>query len=215
MAFGMQTASTPDFNDIIKFDANAGRMFRIDYNLDTREKVPTDITGPPAARFAVDFGSLEIGYGRFTATGPEFHIVPVEQKLPAQPLDKDDKGRLLFRPVFRVKVYGKILDGLREWASLANCVLESVDDLYNKFRVAPEAQAGQIPIVELTRTVPVVLGRGSRQRTLYAPCFSIVGWTDRVAAMGERRVPPPTPPPPVSTDVATRPDRSLDDDIPF
>ena len=98
MAFGMQTASTPDFNDIIKFDANAGRMFRIDYNLDTREKVPTDITGPPAARFAVDFGSLEIGYGRFTATGPEFHIVPVEQKLPAQPLDKDDKGRAAVPP---------------------------------------------------------------------------------------------------------------------
>ena len=214
MAFGMQTASTPDFADIVKYDANAGRFFRVDYNLDTREKAPVDITTPPP-RFAIDFGSLEVGYGRFTATGPEFHIVPVEQKLPAQPLEKDEKGRLLFRPVFRVKLYGKVLDGLREWASAANCVLETVDDLYNKFRAAPEAQSGKIPIVELTRTIPVVFGRGARQRTLYAPCFSIVGWTDRVPAMGERTVPPPTPPPSASTDVATGPDRSLDDEIPF
>ena len=80
---------------------------------------------------------------------------------------------------------------------------------------APEAQSGKIPIVELTRTIPVVFGRGARQRTLYAPCFSIVGWTDRVPAMGERTVPPPTPPPPMSTDIATGPDRSLDDEIPF
>jgi len=214
MAFGMQTAATPDFADIVKYDANAGRFFRVDYNLDTREKVPVDITTPPP-KFAIDFGSLEVGYGRFTATGPEFHVVPVEQKLPAQPLEKDEKGRLLFRPVFRVKLYGKVLDGLREWASAANCVLETVDDLYNKFRAAPEAQAGKIPIIELTRTMPVVFGRGARQRTLYAPCFTIVGWTDRPAAMGERTVPPPKPAPPASAAVATGPEQSLADEIPF
>jgi hypothetical protein len=214
MAFGMEKTAAPDFADIIKYDANAGRMFKIDYNLDTREKTPVDITNPPP-RFAVDFGSLEVGYGRFTATGPEYHIVPEGQTLPPQPLDKDDKGRLLFRPVFRVKIYGKVLDGLREWASSANCVLEAVDDLYNKFRETPEAQQGKIPIVELTRTIPVVFGRGARQRTLYAPCLTIVGLTDRVPAMGERTVPPPKPAPPVSTRVTTGPEPLIDDDIPF
>ena len=214
MAFGLKTTTAPDFADIVKYDANAGRFFKVDYNIDTREKVPVEITTPPP-KFAVDFGSLEIGYGRFAPTGPEFHIVPIGQKLPAQPLDKDEKKRLLFRPAFRVKLYGKVLDGLREWASTANCVLDPVDDLYNKVCAAPEAQSGKIPIVQLSRTIPVMLGRGERQRTLYAPCFVIVGWTDRVPAMGERTVPPPTPPPPASTDVATGPDRSLDDEIPF
>jgi hypothetical protein len=214
MPFGMQAAPTPDFADIIKYDANAGRMFKIDYNSDTREKVPVDITNPPP-RFAADFGSLEVGYGRFSATGPEYHIVPEGQTLPPQPLDKDDKGRLLFRSVFRLKLYGKILDGLREWASTAGCVLEAVEDLYHKFRDAPEGQRGQIPIVELIRTIPVTIGRGARQRTLYTPCFTIVGWTDRVPAMGPRIVPPPEPATPVPTRVATNLDPLIEDDIPF
>jgi hypothetical protein len=90
-----------------------------------------------------------------------------------------------------VKIFGKILNGLREWSSSANAVLESVDDLYNKFRAAPEAQAGKIPIVELSRTIPVMMGKGARQTTVYTPCFAIVGWADRVAEMGSRSVPAP------------------------
>ena len=213
MPFGLHTPPTADFADIVKFDANAGRMFRIDYDSDTREKRPVDIT-MPAPKFAVDFGSLEVGYGRFTDKGPEYHIVPEGQPIPQQPMEKDEKGRLLFRPVFRVKIYGKVLGGMREWASAANCVLEPIEDLYNKFRAAPEAQQGKIPIVELTRTMPVSMGRGQRQRTLYAPCFQIVGWTDRVAEMGERTVPPPKPAPQVDTKVSTGND-DLNDVIPF
>ncbi len=192
MAFGMQAPIANDFADIFKYDARAGRGFRIDYNPDTREKTPVDITSPPPS-FAIDFGSLEVGYGHFSPTGPDLRVVPEGQSLPPQPTDKDDKGRTMFRPVFRVKLYGKILHGLREWASSANVVMESVDDLYNKFRVAPEAQSGKIPIVQLTKTIPMTIGKGQRATTVYAPCFAIVGWTDRVAAMGERTVPPPKP----------------------
>ncbi len=190
MAFGMQAPIANDFADIFKYDARAGRGFRIDYNPDTREKTPVDITSPPPT-FAIDFGSLEVGYGHFSPTGPDLRVVPEGQPLPPQPADKDDKNRTMFRPVFRVKLYGKILNGLREWASSANVVMESVDDLYNKFRVAPEAQSGKIPIVQLTKTIPMTIGKGQRATTVYAPCFAIVGWTDRVAAMGERTVPPP------------------------
>jgi hypothetical protein len=100
---------------------------------------------------------------------------------------------LLFRPVFRLKLFGKVLLGLREWASSANAVLEAVDDLYAKFRDAPEAHRGQIPIVELTKTIPVTTGRGARQSTIYAPGFVITGWTDRVPEMGARTVSAPTP----------------------
>ncbi len=71
-------------------------------------------------------------------------------------------------------------------------VLEAVDELYQEFRRAPEAAAGQIPIVQLTKTIPVVFGkRKQHENTVYAPCFLIVGWTDRVPEMGERTVPPP------------------------
>jgi hypothetical protein len=220
MAFGMETPAVADFADIVKYDANAGRMFKIDYNFETREKMPVDITMPPP-RFAVDFGSLEVGYGRITAAGPDLRLVPESQPLPPQPLDKDEKGRLVFRPAFRLKIFGKVLDGPREWVSTATCVLDAVEDLYKKFRDAPEARQGKIPIVELTRTLPTTVGRGARQRTLYVPSFMIVGWTDRVSEMGERTVPPPgapaamTTPPAASAGVATGAQRLVDDDIPF
>ena len=108
MAFGMKTPVAADFAEIVKFDARAGRLFRIDYDPDTRTKTQIDITTPPP-RFAMDFGVLEVGYAHFAATGPVFHVVPEGQPLPKQPLDKDDQGRLMFKPVFRVKIFGKIL----------------------------------------------------------------------------------------------------------
>lgn len=210
MAFGMNApAAAVDFADIVKYDANAGRLFRIDYDMTTREKVAVDITTPPP-RFAVDFGTIEVGYAHFAASGPEYRLVPEGQPLPPQPMDLDDKNRLKFRSAFRVKLYGKILNGLREWSSAANCVLESVEDLYGRFGAAAEAHAGQIPVVELARTVPVVMGRGAHQRTIYQPLFSIIGWTDRLPDMGPRTVVVPAPAP-----VAAGAGARLDDEIPF
>ena len=218
MPFGLASpAPAADFADICKYDANAGRLFRVDYSIDSREKESVDITIPPP-RFAVDFGSLEVGYAHFASGGPEFRLVPEGKPLPVQPTDLDEKGRLKFRPVFRLKIYGKIVGGLREWSSAANCVLEPVDDLYAKFKAAPEAQQGKIPICELTKTIPVTVGRGTRQRTLYAPCFTITGWTDRVAAMGERTVPIPNPPAqalPPEAETTGSSDNGIDDEIPF
>ena len=79
--------------------------------------------------------------------------------------------------------------------------------------------------MELTKTIPIVMGKGARQTTVYGPCFTIVGWTDRVPEMGERTVPAPKPhaataqvvqmaaavpttPPPARND-------DLNDEIPF
>jgi hypothetical protein len=193
MAFGMKSPVAGDFAERVKIDARSGRMIKITYNPDTRMKDQEDITFP-APKFAFDFGSLEVGYAYFSVTGPDFRVVPEGQILPDQPADKDADGKLLFRPVFRAKLFGQILDGLRELSSSANVVMEAVDDLYEKFRDAPEAQTGQVPIVQLTKTIPVVLGKGKRENTVYQPCFAIVGWTDRVPEMGERTVPVPSKP---------------------
>lgn len=214
MAFGMPEKAVADFADRVQYDANAGRLFRIDYDPATGEKTAVDVT-TPAPSFAIDFGSLEVGYGCYSATGPEFHVVSEGQQIPAQPDGLDEKGRPKFRPVFRVKLYGKVLGGLREWSSAARCVLYQVEELYTQFKNAPEAAQGRIPIVKLTKTLPVSMGKGQRARTVYAPCFIIAGWTDRVAEMGPRTVPAPksnsaaTPTPPSNTNPID------DDEIPF
>jgi hypothetical protein len=193
MAFGMKSPTAVDFAERVKYDARAGRFFNVDYNIDTRETTLNDIT--QQAKFAFDIGSIEVGYAHFATTGPDFRVVPEGQPLPPQPMDKDDQGRLMFKPTFRAKLYGSVLGGLREWSSAANAVLESVDDVYNKSRAAPEAQSGKIPIIQLTKSIPVQMGKGVRQTVVYTPCFAIVGWTERVAEMGPRTVPVPSKPP--------------------
>jgi hypothetical protein len=218
MPFDLNVSKATDVPDIVKYDARAGRLFKVEYDRDAREKQSIDISSPPP-RFAVDFGSLEVGYVRYTATGPDYHMKPEGVRpMAQQPADKDENGRLLYRAGFRLKIYGKVLGGLREWSSAASCVLEALDELYGRFREAPEAAKGLIPIVELSRTIPVTFGKGAKASTSYAPCFAITGWTGRVTEMGERTVPAPTAPaaaPAVVTKSSNTADGSIDDEIPF
>jgi hypothetical protein len=191
MAFGLNVPKAGDFADIIKYDARAGRLFRVDFDQVANTKVNVDIT-TPAPKFALDFGSMQVGYIKFTSDGPDFKTVPLGSALPDQPQDKDDKNRRLYRAGFKIAVYGRALNGIREWASTATCVLDVIDDLHKKFLAASQAAAGQIPIVEMTKTIPLTFGKGTRASTNYAPCFVIAGWTDRVPEMGPRTVPAPT-----------------------
>lgn len=189
MPFGMQVSSG-DFRDIIKYDARAGRMFRVDRDPATREKTQVDITNP-SMKFAVDFGSLEVGYVGFTANGPVRAMVPYGKPLPQQPQDKDNEGKLISRPGFYTLVAGQAVGGIREWCSNAAILLTALDDLWNTFSSAPEAATGKIPLVSIISTVPVTTGKGTQKSTNYKPVFQIAGWVDRLPDMGDRTVPAP------------------------
>ena len=155
-------------------------------------RTPVDITGPET-QFAIDFGTLEVGYVQFTANGPVRSMVPYGRPLPAQPQDKDENGRLLAKPGFYALVAGRALGGVREWCSNAVILLTALDELYQVFAQRREAQAGQIPLICIPRTLPVKSGRGAQSSTNYKPILDIVGWVDRVPDMGERTVPIPPP----------------------
>ena len=94
-------SSGGDFLPIVKYDARAGRMFRVDRDPISGEKTQVDITGPDL-RFAIDFGSLQVGYVQFTANGPVRSMAPYGKPLPAQPQDKDEAGKLVSKPGFYV-----------------------------------------------------------------------------------------------------------------
>lgn len=203
MAFGMHTDSG-NFLPIVKYDARAGRLFRVDKS-PSGENTSVDITGPET-KFAVDLGSLQVGYVQFTANGPMRTMVPYGQPLPPQPRDKDDAGKLLARPGFYTLIAGNALGGVREWCSNASIVVNALDDLWQKFAAAPEAAAGKVPLVIIASIEPITSGNGSQKSTNYRPVMAIVGWVDRLAEMGERTVPAPAaakatapPPAPAST----------------
>jgi hypothetical protein len=84
MAFNMNlnSGSAADIIPIVKYDARAGRMQRVD-RIDG-VAVPTDITAGFAAVF--DFENIEKGWITFGDFGPDFHLVPMNRPAPAQAL---------------------------------------------------------------------------------------------------------------------------------
>jgi hypothetical protein len=147
------------------------------------ESERVDITSPPPA-FAVDMGSIEVGWIMFGMGAPDFRMVPLGAPLPAQPSKEHKQG-------FRVKLAGRVLDGVREFAQTAKCVLAAMDELHSAFLEAPEARAGKIPVVRLSGTTPIVSKGGGQTSTNYKPVFEIIAWTGRDPAMGERTVAAP------------------------
>jgi hypothetical protein len=127
------------------------------------------------------------------AQGPVRIMTPYIQGtvMPPGPQDKNVDGSPVYKPGFWCKIAGNAIDGVREWCSNAATVLNSMDDLYQSWLQAPEAAAGQIPIVCIAATTPVKTGSGARSSTNYRPEFRIEGWTPRPPALGERTVPAP------------------------
>jgi len=192
MPFGMDASSGSNFLPIVKYNAVAGRLVVVDRVPGSAEKRVTDITNPPST-FAIDFGSLEVGYIKFAANGaPGFVLVPEGSPLPQQPPEVDDAGRPAFKPGFRVKLYGRALGGLREWCSNSAVVVNALDELYQRFRADPHAADGLVPLVTMVGTIPVSFGKGAGRNTLYAPALRIDRWVDRVPQFGERTVRPPS-----------------------
>lgn len=215
MALGLPaSAASGDFKPIVKYDARAGRMFRID-RVESNgqfESVPTEITQGFAAVF--DLANIEVGYVRFHEGGaPEWAMVKIGQPLPAKP-NAD------FRQGFRcnIKLAKNSGGSVREFASAASCVIGAVDGLHTAYLAAPESKAGKLPIVSMTGTAMVKSGSGAKTSTNYAPTLVITGWIDRPAdlAVDVRPVassvaPPVSRPAPAQTPAPN----DFDDDIPF
>ena len=80
MAFGFNyESSAGDIIPIVKFDARAGRFFRIDRSDGVNS--PVDITS--SFKAVMDFENIEVGFIHFPAgSAPEFKVAPIGQPMP-------------------------------------------------------------------------------------------------------------------------------------
>jgi hypothetical protein len=187
MTLGLNEGSSGgDFLPRVEYDARSGILTKVD-RFQTGagwDSEKTDITSPPPA-FAIDFGSIEVGWIKFSVGAPDFRVTPYGQPVPPQPSADHKQG-------FRVRIYGKALGGIREFSSTAKCVIGVINKLHDLYEAAPEARAGQIPVVRYSGKTPVVTSGPSGKSTNWAPTLDVIAWTNRVEAMGERTVPIPT-----------------------
>src|ERR1700731_2620998 len=117
MALGLSNGSSGgDFLPIVKWDARAGRFFRVDRSQGANgwESNDVDLT-MDKPKFCVDLGSIEVGFMAFLPTGPDFHLTPYGNPMPEKP-SKDHKAG------FKVRLAGNALNGVREFSSSAKSV---------------------------------------------------------------------------------------------
>jgi hypothetical protein len=136
----------------IRYDARAGRLFGADRSQGADGRWTTeliDISQPPPV-FIIDLEGTEVGWMAYGNGGPDLHMVPLGQALPPQPSKEHKQG-------FRVKVYSKLLGGVREFASSAKVVIAAMDALHDAFKDAPERGQGLVPVVRgCTRINPLL-----------------------------------------------------------
>ena len=175
--FSTESSTAVDFTPIVKYDARAGRIFRVD-RLDTGngfENNPVDITSNFKAIF--DFENVEVGWIDFpVGSAPSFALVPMGTQLPDRPSAKHKNG---------IRMLLKLTKGcggdkpVREIAGTSKAFLSGVEAVYAEYAKEKGSYPGKLPVIVLVSTTPVTSGSGDRKSTNYHPQFKIDGWMPR------------------------------------
>lgn len=175
--FSTEPSAGGDFLPIVKYDARAGRIFRMD-RVDTGQgfvNEPVDITA--SFKAIVDFENIETGWVDFSTGGaPDFRLVPMGTALPQRPSDKHKNGIR-----FMLKL-SKDCGGekpIREIAGTAKAFLSGVEKVFDEYDAQRAENPGKLPVIVMDGSTPIKSGSGDKQSTNYVPKFKIAGWAAR------------------------------------
>ena len=177
--FSTEPSAGGDFTPIIKYDARAGRVFRVDrvQTVDGFANEPVDITATFKA--VVDFENIEIGWIDFpVGSAPSFVAGPPmgRQMMPDRPSAKHKNG-MRFMSSCRRRCGGD--KPVREIAGTSKAFFAGVEQVYSEYARDKAKYPGQLPVISLVSTTPVVSGTGKPRSTNYRPTFRIDGWAKR------------------------------------
>jgi hypothetical protein len=198
MALGLSSGGGGgEIRPYVKYDAKAGRMFRIDRVQGSDGQYQTDqVEITNIAQFVADLANIRVGWINYTAQGPIRKLVVLgKEPIPARPTDTNSEGKLAFKQGFELDILLNKDSGggpSRILGSAAGCVIDAMDELHDAYTGSPESKAGKLPVVKIASVSPVKSG----QSTNYKPIFAIVSWVDRPAALAEAGTTAPAASPP-------------------
>lgn len=199
MALGLNTETGGgDYADIIKYDARAGRMFKVERSQGASGWETNNVEITDSFQAIFDFENIEVGWALFAAgVAPSFVMGPIGSHL-ERPSDQ-------FKQTFRLNVkLAKSLGGdVREFASQAKVVISAVDALHTAYEEGVKANPGKLPVVALKGSVPVVTQGKGQSSTNYQPVFEIVTWAPRAPELGQRKAAAPSDPLPKTPPAAS------------
>jgi len=173
MSLGLntETKNKGDILSIIKFDAKAGEFLvenRSPNGDGTWSRDYNELKLP--IKLVMDLGDIDVGWLSFASGAPDFQMVKVGDKVPAQPSPEHKQA-------FRLRVFNKSL-GLREFSHSAKTVMRAMDDLHNQFEAERGANMGKIPVVEIPECTTVRVQTPQGELRFKAPAWKIVSWID-------------------------------------
>ena len=175
--FGFSTKPSEggDFTPIVKYDARAGRIFRMD-RVDIGngfESKAVDITQLFKAVF--DFGNVEVGWIDFpVGSPPNFALVPMGSELPDRPSPKHKNGIRFMMKLSKDCAGGSA--AIREITGTSKAFLSGIEALYNDYAKENDANPGKLPMAVLEKVTPIKTGNGAKSSTNFHPTFRIVSW---------------------------------------
>lgn len=215
MALGLQTeAGGGDFAEIVKFDARAGRFFRVDRREVNGqwETDPVEITDGFQAVF--DMTNIKVGWMLFAAgVAPMMTMVPLGDPMPDRPSDQHKQGFKLM-----LKLGAGSGGDVREFASQAKAVIGAVDALHDLYTAGLKDNPGKLPVVSLKGTTAIKSTGKGQTSTNYAPIFEITRWVDPPASLmggAPANEPKQQPVTQAKTTSQAKPDPDEDDDEDF
>lgn len=116
-----------------------------------------------------------------------------------------------YKAGFEVEVYAKSMFGdepVRSYSSNATGSVMFIQELYNAAEQAPEFAQGKSPVVQITGSKPVKVGKGNTR----IPQFTIVKWIDRPGAFDGEADAAPAPAPKAAAKPAPAPAAAASDD---
>jgi len=178
--FGFSTeASTGDFTPIVKYDARAGLLFRVDRvqgSDGSFSSEPVEITD--VFKALADFENVEVGWIDFsTGSAPSFVLVPRGQMLPERPSANHKQGIRFLLKLARECGGDK---PIREIAGTSKAFLSAAEKVVAQYDAQKAANPGRLPVIMFDgKAMPVKTGTGAKSSTNYHPKFKIVGWAPR------------------------------------
>lgn len=161
----------------LQWDAKAGILLKVD-----RPQLPDGSRGKQRAEIALkdfvalaDPDSVRKGWVHLAPGVYEDHLVGWTQKVPPRPSGQDGKGKPLWQPyvLFHVKLAPALGGDVRQFASTAIVVINSLDALIDGWLAAPAANdPGQCPVIQITGRAAISSANG----TNYAPVWRTAGW---------------------------------------
>jgi hypothetical protein len=185
MALGLPQSGGGERVPIVKYDARAGRLFRVDRAQNAAgqyDSVPHEVT--PVFQAVFDLEHIELGWLSFPTNGaPDIQVVPYGQPLPPKPSPAHRVG-------FRVMMLlGKAAGGdVREMAANAAASIKGMDALHDAYLAGVKSNPGKLPVVKLGGTAPIVSTGKQQSSTNYEPLWSIVSWVDRPAPLSPESI---------------------------